>query len=189
LNGERRYQKPSAYASVVFAKTVLAHFSDANDRATIDSMINLKLESFDADISGLAGGLGPEGQSLYRLLTNTDPDAVMQLISALPGETIALIDALTLVDKDLGKLRARLILVHGKGDRLVPYSESIALGAAVAPSQARVFIMDRLLEHVELKPADVLTTRFWTEELPDAKRLLDAMTALLDERESDRGQN
>jgi hypothetical protein len=174
---------------VVFAKTVLAHFSDANDRATIDSMINLKLESFDADISGLAGGLGPEGQSLYRLLTNTDPDAVMQLISALPGETIALIDALTLVDKDLGKLRARLILVHGKGDRLVPYSESIALGAAVAPSQARVFIMDRLLEHVELKPADVLTTRFWTEELPDAKRLLDAMTALLDERESDRGQN
>ena len=27
-----------------------------------------------ADVSALAGGLGPEGQSVYRLLTNADPE-------------------------------------------------------------------------------------------------------------------
>jgi hypothetical protein len=181
----RQYQKPSDYARIVFAKTMLGHLSDPNDRALIDAMIDTKVEDFNADISGLASSLGPEGQSLYRVLTNKNPDVALELIDALPRESVALIDALTLTDKDLRGLEARFILVHGKTDPLIPYSESIALSRAVAPSHARVFIIDRLLAHVELKPADVLTTRFWTEELPDAKRVLDAVTALLDEREAE----
>jgi len=185
LDGEPRYRKPSDYARIVFARTMLDHLSDPNDRAIIDAMINAKVESFDADISGLASGLSPEGQSLYRLLTNTNPDVALELIDALPRESIALIDGLTLADKDLRELPVRFILVHGKTDPLIPYSESIALSRAAAPSHTRVFIIDRLLEHVELKPSDVLTARFWTEELPDAKRVLDAVTALLDEREDE----
>jgi acetyl esterase/lipase len=190
LDGQPQYREPSEYALIVFARTMLGHLSDPNDRALIDAMINTKVERFDADVSGLASGLGPEGQSLYRLLTNADPDVALELISALPSESVALIDALTLTDKDLRKLPARFILVHGKSDPLIPYSESFALSRAVAPSHARVFIIEELLEHVELKFSKVLTARFWTEELPDAKRVLDAVAALLDERErSNWGQN
>jgi pimeloyl-ACP methyl ester carboxylesterase len=184
LDGQPQYREPSDYALVVFARTMLGHLSDPNDRATIDAMIDTKVESFDADISGLASRLGPEGRSLYRVLTNSDPDVALELIDALPRESIALIDALSLVDKDLRQLEARFILVHGKSDPLIPYSESIALGRAVAPSHARVFIIEELLEHVELKFSHVLTARFWREELPDAKRVFDAVTALLDEREA-----
>ena len=183
--GGPQYRKPSDYARIVFAKTMLDHLSDPNDRALIEAMIDAKVERFDADISDLASSLDPEGQSLYRVLTNTDPDVVLELIDALPRESVALIDGLTLADKDLRRLQARFILVHGKTDPLIPYSESIALSRAVAPSHARVFIIEELLEHVELKPADVLTARFWTEELPDAKRVLDAVTALLDERDAE----
>jgi fermentation-respiration switch protein FrsA (DUF1100 family) len=148
-------------------------------------MLDAKVQNGSVDISPLATGLGPEGQSVYRLLTNTDPDVATQLIDGLPHETRTLIDALTLADKALGGLPARLILVHGKNDPLIPYSETIALSRAVAPSEPRIFLIDRLLAHVDLTFSDVLTARFWTQELPDAKRVLDSLAALLDEREAE----
>jgi hypothetical protein len=136
-----------------------------------------------ADISSLASQLGPEGQSVYRLLINRHPDDTPELISLLPGETISTIDALTLADKELRALRARLILVHGKTDPLIPYTESVALSRAVAPAQARLFIIHHALAHVDLRFSQVLTARFWTQELPDAVRVLRAVAMLLRERE------
>jgi hypothetical protein len=183
--GEPQYLKPHDYARIVFAHTVLNHVSDPTDREILGAMLDAKIEFANADISGLAEGLGPEGESVYRLLSNSDPDVASELINALPRETIALIDALTLADKDLRGLPARLILVHGKTDPLIPYSESIALSGAVAPSQARVFIIEHLLDHVDLKFSDLLTARFWTEDLPDAQRVLEAIRALLREREAE----
>jgi fermentation-respiration switch protein FrsA (DUF1100 family) len=182
--GTAQYLEPSEYARLVFAYTALDHVNDLNDRATLEAMLDAKVESASADISALASGLGREGQSVYRLLTNTDPDLAYELIDSLPQETRALIDALTLADKGLRGLPARLILVHGKNDPLIPYSETIALSQAVAPSRARVFLIERLLAHVDLTFSDVFTARFWTGELPDAKRVLDSLAALLDEREA-----
>jgi fermentation-respiration switch protein FrsA (DUF1100 family) len=182
-DGSRRYLEPSDYARAVFAYTALAHLSDLDDRATLRSMVEAKMKSASADVSGLASRLAPEGQSVYRLLTNTDPDVVSELIDSLPQETRTLIDELTLADKELRGLPARLILVHGKNDPLVPYSETVALSQAVAPSEPRVFLIERLLAHVDLTFSDVLAPRFWTEDLPDAKRVLDSLAALLDERE------
>jgi hypothetical protein len=184
-DGKARYLEPSDYARVVFAYTALDHVSDLGDRATLETMLDAKVQNGSVDISPLATGLGPEGQSVYRLLTNTDPDVATQLIDGLPHETRTLIDALTLADKALGGLPARLILVHGKNDPLIPYSETIALSRAVAPSEPRIFLIDRLLAHVDLTFSDVLTARFWTQELPDAKRVLDSLAALLDEREAE----
>jgi len=100
------------------------------------------MQDATADLSTLAGRLGPEGQSVYRLLTNADPDRTLELISDLPGETVATIDALTLADKELRGFPARLILVHGKSDALIPFTESIALARAAAPSRSRVIIVN-----------------------------------------------
>ena len=186
-DGKARYVEPSDYARVVFAYTALDHVSDLDDRATLKAMLDAKVENASADVSGPASGLGAEGQSVYGLLTNTDPDAASELIDRLPPETRTLIDALTLADKALGGLPARLILVHGKNDPLIPYSETIALSRAVAPSDPRVFLIERLLAHVDLAFTDALTARFWTQDLPDAKRVLDSLAALLDEREAKGG--
>jgi hypothetical protein len=183
-DGKSQYLEPSDYARLVFAYTALDHVNDLDDRATLKAMLDAKVQSATADISGLASGLEPEGQSVYRLLTNTDPDVASELIDSLPQETRTLIDALTLVDKGLGGFPARLILVHGKNDPLIPYSETIALSRAVAPAEPRVFVIERLLAHVDLAFTDVLTATFWMQDVPDAKRVLDALAALLDEREA-----
>lgn len=127
-----------------------------------------------SDLAPLAGRLGPEGSSVYRLLTNADPEAASELIDALPGETVATIDALTLADKDLHELPARRILMHGMSDSLIPYSESLALGRATAPSASRVFVVHHALGHVDLAFSRLLSPQFWTQEQPDAWRVLRA---------------
>lgn len=182
-NGAPQYVEPSDYGRLVFAKTVQDHLRDPTDRAILEAMVEVKMKDATADLSSLASRLGPEGQSVYRLLTNTDPHETLQLISVLPKETVATIDALTLADKELRGLAARLILVHGKTDPLIPFSESMALSRAAAPSQARIFIINHALGHVDLRFSHLLSARFWTQELPDAWRVLRAVALLLRERE------
>jgi len=182
-NGTPQYVEPSDYGKLVFARTVQDHLHDPTDRAILEAMVEARMKDSTADLSSLASRLGPEGQSVYRLLANTDPDETLQLISVLPRETVATIDALTLADKELRRLTARLILVHGKTDPMIPFSESMALSRAAAPSQARVFIINHVLGHVDLRFSQLLTARFWTQELPDAWRVLRAVALLLRERE------
>ena len=183
VDGSPRSVEASQYGKLLFVKSVLHDLHDPKDRAIFEEIVEVKLKDFNADISPLAEALGPEGMSVHRLLTNTDPRLTPQLIAALPAATVATIDALTLSDKDLARLTARLLLVHGKNDALIPYPESVALGKAVAPSQARVFVLNGVLGHVDLTLSHFFSSRFWTNELPDAWRLFRAANLLLKERE------
>ena len=182
-DGKLRSAEFSEYGQLVFAKSVQDQLRDPTDRATLESMVEAKMNNRAADVSPLAGRLGSEGQSVYRLLTNADPERTPALISSLPEETVEMIDALTLADKDLHALRARLILVHGKNDELIPYTESIALAGAAAPSRSRVIIVNNALGHVDLRFSGLLSAQFWTQELPDAFRVLRAVALLMRERE------
>lgn len=181
--GNLRYLEPSEYGKLVFARSVTEHLRDPDDRAMIEAMVDAKLADPGADISTLAVALGPEGKAVYRLITNTDPKATASLIDALPPGALATIDALTLANKDLTQLQARLVLVHGRNDRLIPFPESLALGGSVAPSQAQILIIHRILGHVDLSFSQAWSRQFWTEELPDAWRLLRAVDLVLRERE------
>lgn len=182
-NGTPRYLRPEEYGRLVFARTALDYLSQPTDRAVIDAMVDARLADRAADISTLARGLGSEGRAVYHLLINTDPDQTAQLLAALPPALAAAIEALSLEGKDLSKLSARLILLHGQNDPLIPYTESIALGRAVRAPLAQVFIIRRILGHVELSFSDAFSGQFWSEELPDAWRLLRAVRLLLRERE------
>lgn len=183
VDGSPRSVKSSQYGKLVFVKSVLQDLHDPKDRAIFEEIVEVKLKDFNADISPLAEELGPEGMSVHRLLTNTDPRLTPQLIAALPPATVATIDALTLSDRDLTRLSARLLLVHGKNDTLIPYPESVALGSAVAPSRARVFVLNGVLGHVDLTLSHFFSLQFWSKELPDAWRLFRAANLLLKERE------
>ncbi len=63
------------------------------------------------------------------LVDNRDPDRVDGLIAALPGNTQRLLDALS-PERTVARLRAPLYLVHGRGDRTVPFTESLRLTRA-----------------------------------------------------------
>ena len=142
-----RYRAPNAYGKWVFVLSNVGRIEDPRDATTLEAMARRKLADLDAVIADLAAGLGAEGRSVYAVLENTDPDRVAGLIAALPAAIRAEMAALDLSRRDLGALSARLILVHGDDDAIIPPSESRALAAA-AGETAELFVIDGF-SHVE----------------------------------------
>lgn len=181
-DGRWHYLEPNEYGKLVFARSSRSYLP-ASDSAILDRMVDIRLQDRAADLTALAPGLSPPGAAVYALLENTDPARAAQLFAALPAGMRSDIAALSLHNKPLAGLKARLILVHGKNDTLIPYPESIALAAAAPPGQAQLFIITRILGHVDLSLSHVLSWEFLSRELPDAWRLWRAVDALLAQRE------
>ena len=83
---------------------------------------------------------------MLALLQNRDPARVDALLDALPLETRELLDALSPA-RHLRRTPARLLLVHGRDDPAIPYTESLRLAAA-APERSRLALVG-LIGHVE----------------------------------------
>jgi pimeloyl-ACP methyl ester carboxylesterase len=141
---------PNAYGRWVFVRNNAELLGDARDRATLEAMAVRKFESLDAPIDDLVAQLGPEGRRVQALLDNHDPAAVPGLIADLPP---AIHDAIAALDPSraaLGRFPAKVILVHGRDDAIIPWSESAALARALPPGKAELFTIDQLA-HVDLK--------------------------------------
>lgn len=87
--------------------------------------------------------------ALYALVTNRDPARVTSLLAELPPPLLDRFTALDLATQDLDALEARLVLIHGPEDRVIPVSHSRRLRAALPAGQARLFEAERL-GHVEV---------------------------------------
>jgi len=143
-----RRQTPNAYGKWVFVLSNLERLDDARDRALLGEAARQGLRSSDVAVAAL-GGLSRDAAAVLELVSNRDPDRVPALIAALPAPIRAEIDGLSLANRDLGRLKARLILVHGRDDAIIPVTESEALAAAVGARRARLFVVDGLA-HVDL---------------------------------------
>ncbi len=165
------HMEPNAYGRWAFLLANAGRLDDADDARRLEEIARLRLREPDGDISRLAAGLGPQGRSVLALVENRDPDAVGQLIAGLPAGIRREIDGLDLALYDLSKLHGHLILVHGRGDSMVPYSESQALAAAASNAHASLFLIDDI-GHVEFNAVNAANG--WT--------MGRAVLALLDER-------
>lgn len=145
-----RHRKPNRNGKWVFVLSNVDRLSDATDRQAFRVMAGRKLAKPRARISDLEARLGPEG--LYALLRSRDPQQVPRLIAGLLAAMRVDLDALTLANKHLSRLKARLILVHGRKDRIIPYTESVALTAAARPGQAKLLLLHGLA-HVDVWPS------------------------------------
>jgi len=139
------------------------------DRIALWAMAARKMRDPDDDISALIGELSAEGRAVYALATNDDPARVPELIAALPAAVRERIAGLDLSRRDLGALDARLILVHGRADPMIPHTESRKLAEA-APAAA-LFVVESM-GHVSLGTALV----------EDGVTLVRAVNAVLAER-------
>ncbi len=108
------------------------------------------------------------------LLENPDPDRVEALLRTLPEGIQAHLQRLSLKNHDLSHLAGRLLLVHGREDSMIPYSESMALASAVPGSQ--LFLIDGF-SHIDSDGVG------FTGQL----QLIDAMQALLERRVDEDG--
>ncbi len=152
------HREPNAYGKWVFVMSNLKRVRDGGDRAVLDRMARRKLADPDAGVDDLAARLGAEGQAFHALLTNTDPDRVPALIARLPAGVRADMAALNLALKDLRQIGARLILVHGRDDDIIPFTESRALAAAV--DGADLFVINGFA-HLDALPRGLGQLQLW----------------------------
>ncbi|MEO5336786.1 MAG: alpha/beta hydrolase [Magnetospirillum sp. WYHS-4] len=145
-------REPLAPGKWVFLQSYAERLDSPGDRALLSEMAWRRLADRDADIAALEAGLGPEGQAVASLLENRDPEKVPALLAALPSaikEELARLDPKRL---PLGALKARFVLIHGRGDPFIPESESRAFARALFPGQASLYLANGL-EHVVPRPA------------------------------------
>ncbi len=135
---------PNPAGKWLFALSNAPRLNAPADREILRRLARRALVEPEADLGALAARLGPEGRAVYALLRNRDPDRVPELIESLPAAIRGDIAALDPRRHDLSRLRARLLLVHGRTDPVIPYTETLALAAAVPEGQAEVFLVEGL---------------------------------------------
>ncbi len=169
-----RYMTPNAYGKWIFVRANARRIGSARDRVLLTAMAQRKLDDLGARVDDLAARLGPEGRAVHALLTNDDPDAVPALIAGLPAAVRRDMAALDLAKADLSRLTGELILLHGRDDAIVPFTESQALAAVAPEARVTLRVVDNLA-HADLGPGGLM----------DSLRLLSVayrVLALRDER-------
>ena len=170
-DGDWQYLLPSPYNKWVFTLSNADLFERRGDRASLRALAHEGLEYGETASAVSSANLSPDAEAFYRLITNEDPNRVAGLIRQLPASILTELEGLNPASRDLTTMQAEVILIHGRSDTMIPYSESLALARALPPEQVRLFVIDGLV-HVDVR----IKRR-------DVPRLLEAMEALLAQRE------
>ncbi len=165
-----QYIKPNEYGKWVFVLSNIERLSRQTDKEIFHAIAQRKMDNPNASIEDLTDNLSVEASSILALLKNQNYSETLTLITGIPNAIRADLNALNLSNKNLSQLNAKLILLHGIDDDIIPYTESILLSRAVAEGQSELFIVDGLA-HVNVHP-----------NLLNQWKLLRAIDALLDLR-------
>ncbi|TNF92132.1 MAG: alpha/beta hydrolase [Gammaproteobacteria bacterium] len=109
-------------------------------------------------------------RALYELIDNKDPQRVAALIDKLSPRIKNELQGISPSNRDLSQIKAKVILLHGRGDTMIPYTESIALAQALPKDQVTLFLIEGYA-HTDVKP-----------ERGDLPQLLGAMELLMQQR-------
>ncbi len=101
--------------------------ADPGDRATLIALARLRRRDPGAPTDDLAGRLGPEGRAAYDLMINTDPDRFASLLRRTDPRLQGMIADLSPSQRLSEPLAIDLYLLHGRGDVIVPYTQSLKL--------------------------------------------------------------
>jgi len=133
-------RNPHPAAKWLFLASNIDLLDDASDRGILLAIAERRFDDRDAQVDNIAARLGPGGRSLFEFLENSEPERVEDLLGKLPNRVQAHLRRLSLRNYDLSHLAGRLILIHGREDAMIPYTESVALASAVSGSQ--LFLID-----------------------------------------------
>jgi len=171
--GRWRHMEPNSYGKWVFVLSNVGRLSNPGDRRLFQEAAYRKLADLNAPLQDLAARLTPEGRRFYDFIDNRDRARALSLMDRLPDPIRREIGALNVAERDLTRLKARMILVHGYDDDIIPYSESVALAKALPHGLVRLYLVYGL-QHVDLEPRIIDKYRLWR-----------AVSALLRERENE----
>jgi pimeloyl-ACP methyl ester carboxylesterase len=164
------YQQPNPYIKWVFTLSNVDLLEHAGDREALAELASDMMSESAAEPEYELYGFKPDAQALVKLLTNEDPAKVPALIAQLPQRIRDELDGLNPATRDLSGFRAQAILIHGRRDTMIPYTESVALAGALPPERVQLFLTGGFA-HVDIQP-----------KKQDIPILLAAMRALLAQR-------
>lgn len=147
-DGRWQYREPNEYGKWVYALTNSRRLEESSGREALAMLARRKLDNPDAPAGDLRAQLDPAGEAVYEFITNADPAKASLLMNRLPAAVLADITALNLAAYDLSPLKARVILIHGRDDDIIPYTESISLAAALPRDQVDLYLLEGL-HHVD----------------------------------------
>jgi fermentation-respiration switch protein FrsA (DUF1100 family) len=165
------YQRPNPYIKWVFTLSNADLLERAADRAVLVELARRKINEAGIGPEPDLRQLKPEAQALAVLLANEDPALVPALIAQLPLRIRDELSGLNPAAHDLSHFSAQAILIHGRGDTMIPYTESMALARALPPERVQLFLTEGFA-HVDIQA-----------DKKDIPQLLAAMHALLAQRE------
>ena len=142
LDGVWRHLEPNAYGKWVFVASNAGRLDDAADRAILARIADLKLDDPSLDVTRLAASLGPQGLAVLALVDNDDRAATAALIAGLPAGIRHDMAALDPARAPLETANSRFLLIHGRDDSIVPYSESVDLAQRLGPAATSLYLLD-----------------------------------------------
>lgn len=164
--GELVYRRPHYYLKQVFTISNSALLKSPADRDRVRELI----EDDDEDLYLELEKLAPDARALYNLITNQDPKRVKELIDDLSPPVKNELQGINPSKRDLSQIKAQVILLHGRGDTMIPYTESISIAKSLPPDNTTLFLIDGYA-HTNVKPKP--------QDLP---QLLSAMDLLMRQR-------
>lgn len=162
-----KYRFPHYYLKWVFTHSNAALVKREQDRKTLLALSETDDES---ELLSEVDALGPDARALYNLISNEDPQRVADLIARLPAVMRKELEGINPASRNLSQMQAQVILLHGRGDNMIPYTESIALAQALPAGQGKLYLIEGYA-HTNIKP-----------KRKDLPQILDAMQELMAQR-------
>ncbi len=176
--GERGFGKPEPYGRWIFYMNQLDSVKSERDRQRLKALFSGEGRMETKQQLALRAGLSPSGRALYELLTNKDPNRVEDLVKRTDGSFQTYLKSLSLAPI-VPLVPAYFIIGHGKGDPLIPYTESLRLADAVPKRrQVHVAVLD-LFTHVDPAEAKFRAEEWVTVYLPSLLRFYSLIYDLL----------
>ena len=144
VRGHWRHAEPNAYGKWVFVKSNAERLTEAGDRARLVAIADAKLDDPTVDITAQAAKLGDEGRAVLALADNRDRERVEALVADLPEGIRRDMAALDPSAAALEAASARFLLIHGRDDTIIPYSESVNLARRMGRARASLYVVDGL---------------------------------------------
>ena len=132
---------PRPEAARLFLRVNLDLLRSPEDRRALDGWLAEARSTPPARLS-------TEGEAVIRLVENRDPGQVDALVRALPPDLQQLLARLS-PEHMAARIPARLLLVHGRGDPAVPFTESLRLADAARGKAGTRVVVVGAVAHVE----------------------------------------